>query len=200
MKNLITITLILTSALFCKGQSLNLVPIDSANFEIVADTLFDRYSAMQDSIKFNPELYKICPCAIDSVKGLISYRSSSVFRKYNRCLFLFKTDSDYYIRVGRVPDVKDKSLKYSYELSPIRKISNETAEKYIALTKKEIDKAEVPRFDNVLIVNDGASHTFGDLGRGLYATTPIYVYDSSDSVKELIEFSEKLIKDNGGGK
>lgn len=192
MRNFIAITIILTSAFFCKAQSLNLVPVDSANLEIIADSLFDKYSIMPDSIKFNPEIDKICPCAIDSIIGLISYKSSSCYIKSNKCLFLYKTDSEYFIRVGQMTNVKDKSGKFIWKLST-NKMKKETAEQYIIMTKTEIDKAEVPRFREFVIVTDGVSHTFGDLEKSEFATTPSTFF--SDSVVELIKYSEKLIRE-----
>jgi len=191
MRNFITI--ILTSSFFCKGQSLNLVPVDSANFEIIADSLVDKYSILPDSIKFSLEAYKICPCVINDVKGLISYKSSSFSIKNNKCLFLYKTDSEYFIRVGQMTNVKDKSGKYIFEFSA-KKSKNEIAEQYINKTKKEIDNAEVPRFREFVTVTDGVNHTFGDIENRKYATTPITYF--SDSVNELIRLSEKLIKKN----
>ena len=193
MKKLTTIVLFLALTLFCNGQSLNLVPVDSSNFEIIADTLFDKYTFIPDSIKFNPELLKICPCAVNSLNGLVQYKSSSFFIKSNKCLFLYKIDSEYYIRVGQMTNIKDESEKYIWKFSTNR-MKKEIAEQYISMTKKEIDKAEIPRFNTYVIVNDGVSHTFGDLEKRKFATTPITFF--SDDVIELIRFSEKLIKKN----
>lgn len=195
MRNFIIITILLTVTILCKGQSLNLVPIDSANYEIIADTLIDKNSFLPDStiFKFNSELLKICPCAINSLNGLIQYKSSSFLIKSNKCLFLYKLDSAYYIQVGQMTNKKEGSGKYIWVFST-KKIKNEIAEKYIIMTKREIEKAEIPRFKTQVIVMDGGSHTFGDLGTRKFATTPITF--SSGDVTELIRFSEKLIKKN----
>ena len=199
MRNFIAITIILTSAFFCKGQSLNLVPVDSANFAIIADSLVDGYSIipspiLPDSIKFNPEIIKICPCVIDSLNGLISYKSSSIFIKSNKCLFLYKTGLEYYIRVGQMTNVKNEYGKFIWKFST-NKMRKETADKYITITENEISKAEVPRYEGFVSVCDGVSYTFGDLTKSEFATTPIPYY-YSDSIIELIELSNKLIKRN----
>lgn len=190
MRNFIIVTIILT-ANFCKGQSLNLVPVDSANFEIIADSLVDLYSEFQNSTTFNPETLEICPCVISDINGLISYRSSSVFKKYNKCLFLYKTNAEYFIRQGQMTDVKNESGKYIWRLSTY-KMNNEIAEEYIIKTRIEIANAKVPEFQHLVIVNDGVSHIFGDLENNIYAITPRAYF--SDSVIELITLSENLIK------
>lgn len=194
MRNFITLIIVLTCTFLCKGQSLNLVPIDSADFEIIADSLYDYNSILPDSLKKDyHESYKICPCRIDSINGLVSYKSSCFLIKNNKCLFLYKTDSMYFVRVGQMTNVKDDSGKYIWKLST-NKIKREIAEPYITLTKNEIDKAEVPRFKQIMIVYDGCGYTFGNLEKSLYATTPITFY--SDSVIKLIELSEKIIRKN----
>lgn len=193
MRTSFTIALFLISGYLCKGQNLNLVPIDSASFEIVGDSLIDRSSALTDSTKFDPEAYKICPCMIEGKKGLVSYRSSSFFVKRNNCLFLYKADSEYFMRVGQVMNRKDASGRFIWKISS-NKIKEELAEQYISKIKAEIDKARVPKFREFVIVNDGVSHTFGDLERSKYATTPVTYW--SDSVQDLIRLSEKIIKKN----
>lgn len=191
MRNFITITIILTSTFFCKGQSLNIVPIDSTNIEIIADTVFDKYSFVPDSLKFSTENYKVCPCLIDSVNGLVSYKSSSFLIKRNKCLFIYKVNSDFYINVGQMTKKRDEHGRYIWSFSTKRLI-NEIAEDYISKTKNEISKAEIPRFKNHMIVMDGTDYTFGDIEQNEFATTPITYF--SDSVIELIKFSERLIK------
>jgi hypothetical protein len=192
MRSLIIIVF-LTSITLCRGQSLNLVPVDSANFEIIADTLFDQYSFMPDSIRFEPEIEKFCPCSIDSLKGLVSYKSSTFFLESNKCLFIYKIDSDYFIRVGQMTNKKGKQGKYIWEFS-IKSIKFKEVDQYISLTISEIAKAKIPRFESMLIVNDGISYTFGDIEQNLFATTPTTNW--SDSVQKLINLSERLIRKN----
>jgi hypothetical protein len=196
MRNFITITIILTSTFFCKGQSHNLVPVDSANFEIIADTVFDIYSFLPDSVKFSPEIYKACPCLIDSVHGLVSYISTSFLIKRNKCLFIYKVNSDFYINVGQMTKKRDEHGKYIWSFST-KRLKNEIAEEYISKTKNEISRAEIPRFKNHMIVMDGTDFTFGDIEQNEFATTPKTPKTHfSDSVIELIKFSERLIKKN----
>lgn len=188
---ILIVIIFLASISFCNGQGLNLVKVDSANFEIIADTLFDKYSIMPDSISFDPKVEKFCPCNIDSLNGLISYKSSTVFIKNNKCLFIYKIDSDYYIRSGQMTDKKDKQGKYIWEFS-IKKIKNNVVVPYISLTKREIAKAEIPRFETIHIVNDGINYTFGDIEQNLFATTPTTNW--SNSIEKLIKLSESLIR------
>jgi hypothetical protein len=145
MRYYISIIIIFASVCFCKGQSLNLVPVDSAKFEIIADSLVDKYDGFPDSIKFNPETYKSCPCSIDSGKGIISYKSSSNFIKTNKCSFIYRANSDYFIRGGQMTRVKDKFGVYKWVFS-VEKLNKEVAEQYISKVKNEINKAEVSRF------------------------------------------------------
>ncbi len=193
MRNFITITIILTSTFFCKGQSLNLVPIDSANIEIIADSVFDKYSFVPDSLKFSSEIYKVCPCFIDSVNGLVSYKSSSFLIKRNKCLFIYKVDSDFYINVGQMTKKRDEHRKCIWSFST-KRLKNGIAVDYISRTKNEISKAEIPRFKNHVIVMDGTVYSFGDIEQNEFATTPRTNF--SDSVNELIKFSQRLIKKN----
>ena len=193
MRNFITIAIILTNTFFCKGQSLNLVPVDSANIEIIADTVFDKYSFIPDSLKFSAENYKVCPCLIDSVNGLVSYKSSSFLIKRNKCLFIYKVNSNFYITVGQMTKNRDEHGKCIWSFST-KRLKNEIAEEYISKTKNEISKAEIPRFKNHVIVMDGTNFTFGDIEQNVFAATPKTYF--SDSVIELIKFSERLIKRN----
>ncbi len=195
MRTILAIIITLTSA-FCKGQDLNLVPTDSATFEIIADTLFDSRSFLPDSIKFNPDIYKTCPCvmeSVDSVTEIVSFMHSSLKLESNKCLFISKSNSGYFIRVGQMKKLKDESEKYIWKFSS-RKLKTKIAEKYISKTKYEIDKATVPRFQEMIIVHDGDSYTFGNLDKRVYATTPIANY--SNSIVRLIKFSEELIRKN----
>jgi hypothetical protein len=191
MRNFITITIILTSTFFCKGQSLNLVPVDPSNIEIIADTVFDKYSFVPDSIKFNLENYKVCPCLIDSEHGLVSYKSSSFLIKRNECLFIYKVNFDFYINVGQMTKKRDEHGECIWRFSTER-LKDKIAKEYISMIKNEINKAEIPRFKNHVIVMDGTDYTFGDIEQNEFATTPRTYF--SDSVIELIKFSERLIK------
>jgi hypothetical protein len=168
-----------------------LVPADSANFEIIADTLYDSYSFVPDSIIFDSEIYKVCPCKIDSLNGMISYKTSSYLIKRNKCLFIYRSGSDFYINVGQMTKKRDEHGKCIWSFST-KRIKNELAEKYITMTNNEIDKAEIPRFTNHVIVMDGTNYTFGNIEQNEYATTPKTYF--SDSVIELIKFSNRLIK------
>lgn len=200
MKNLIILALLLTLTVFCKAQGHNLVPVDSANFERIADTLTNSeriaktlpYSSLAHW-KFNTELLKTCPCSIDNTNGLILYKSSSFKTNSNKCLFLYQNDLNYYVRVGQATDIKDKSEKYIWKFKT-EKIKEKTAEAYISMVKMEISKAEVPKYKDDIIVGDGVLYTFGDLEKNNFATTP--KTDFSDSVKQLINTSEKLIDRN----
>jgi len=195
MRTLLSIIITLTSA-FCKGQDLNLVPTDSATFEIIADSLVDRRSFLPDSIKFNPVVYKACPCVMESLENvaeLVSFKRSSFKIESNKCLFISKSDSGYFIIVGQMTNLKDESEKYIWKFSS-RKLKTKIAEQYISKTKDEIDKASVPRFQEMLIVHDVDSYTFGDQNKRVYATTPTANY--SNSIVKLIKLSEKLIRKN----
>ena len=191
MRLIITTIIILSTSFLSKGQSLNLVPVDSANFVLITDSLVDEYFILPDSIKFNTETYKTCPCAIDSIKGLLSYKSTSFIINNNRCLFLYISDSVYYTQVGQLTNTKDEFGKLMWQFS-IKKMKKEIAEQYIKKTTYEISKAEIPKLKEFVFTNDRVSHTFGDLKKNKYATTPIT--DLSNSIIELIRFSEKLIK------
>lgn len=193
MRCYISIIIVFASVCFCQGQRFNLVPLDSVKFEVIADSLINKYDGFPDSINFNPDTYKSCQCSIDSVEGLISYKSSANFIKSNRCLFIYRSTSDYFIRVGQMTRVKDKFGLYKWVFS-IKKLTKEVAEQYISKAKNEINIAEVSRFRELVIVNDSVSHTFGDIEKGQYATTPITNY--SDSLKKLIKLSVKLIRKN----
>ncbi len=191
MKEFVAITFLIANTFLCKGQSLNLVPVDSANFEIVADTLIDRYAMFPDSIKFNPENYKSCPCTVAGVIGLISYKSSSFIIRKNKCIFLYEKDSVYFVRVGQLEIVNAESKKYQWKLST-RRLQKNKAERYIAFARSEIEKAQIPRFKDFLVVHDGISHTFGDLERNKYATTPVAGW--SASVEQLIKMSNFTLR------
>jgi len=167
------------------------VPLDSASFEVIADTLVDLDARLPDEYKFNPERYKTCPCLLSEVHGVILYKSVSAFRKYNRCLFLYKSNDDYFILMGQMMNDKNEAGEFIWKLSG-DKLESKVAEEYISMVRQEISKARVPEYDQWVIVNDGASHTFGDIENNIYATTPRAYY--SESVDELIEMTEKFIR------
>jgi hypothetical protein len=193
MRTLIFI-LFISIVVTCKGQNLNLVPIDSANYELIADTLlYDTYSVWQesDSILFDPEWYMGCPCANDSLNGIVSYWSSSIFISSNNCLFIYEFDSEYLISIGEVTDIDNESGTFSwrYKTQPIKE---KYVVPYIDKMRDELLKAEVPRYEDFVIVDDGVSHTFGDIENDLFATTPRAYH--STSVASLIKLSNKLIR------
>lgn len=190
MRTLLTITILLT-AVFCKGQKNYLVPLDSAYFEVIADSLVDFGAGLPDAYKFYPETYKTCPCIINDMHGVISYKSASFFRSSNKCLFLYTSNDEYFILTGQMTNKRDKTGEFIWKRAGF-KVKTEIAEKYISMVRQEISKARVPEYDQLLIIMDGCSKTFGDLENNIYATTPRAFY--SDSVDELIEKTEKFIE------
>lgn len=189
----ILIIIFFSSISFCRGQNLNLVPVDSANFEIIADTLIDKYSFMSDSMRFDPAIEKFCPCNIDSINGIVSFKSSSVFIKSNKCLFIYKIDSEYFIRVGQMTNKKNKRVKYIWEFS-VKRIKEKGVDQYISLIKREIAKAEIPKFKSMIILNDGINYTFGNIEQNIFASASTTNW--SNSVQKLIYLSERLIRKN----
>jgi len=175
------------------GQGVNLVPVDSANFEYIGDSLTNRYSNLPDHLKYDSDSYKLCPCVIDSLKGIISYHSSSYLIKRNQCLFFFEKEDEYFVRVGQMTMNKNNDGKYIWKFST-KPIKRKTANEYISLISNEISKAEIPRFNTLYIVMDGTSFTFGDLKQKKFATTPITNFN--ESVKKAIKYSRKIIRKN----
>ncbi len=88
---------------------------------------------------------------------------------------------------------KDKRGKYIWEFS-IKRIKDKEVDQYSSLTKSEIAKAKIPRFESMLIVNDGISYTFGDIEQNLFASSPTTNW--TDSIERLIKLSERLIRKN----
>jgi hypothetical protein len=180
---------------FCFGQNLNLVPSDSSNFMIIADTLFDTHQFISDSslIIYDKEINKTCPCIVENSNGIVTYKSGSFSIKNNRCLYLYESDSNYIIRVGQMTSNKDSEEKYRWYFKT-NIIEEKVATKLINDIKDEIKKAKVPVFETLMIVHDAPSYTFGDLQNNSFATTPITGY--SNSVKKLIKFSNQIISKN----
>jgi hypothetical protein len=178
---------------YCNGQNLNLVPVDSSNFMIIADTLYDCYKFLPDDISKGYELEKkkYCPCTLVDSFGVVSFNSSSFFIKYNKCMYIYRSDSDYYARVGMMTINKDDYGKSIWHYS-IKKMNKKTALEVISLIRIEILKADIPKYSSVIIANDGVAYTFGDIVNKSFATTPVTGY--SDSIIKLIHLSDKLIR------
>ncbi len=137
MTRFIIIKLLLITSLNCIGQGVNLVPIDSANFEYIGDSLVDRREVVAENITFDSDNYKKCPCVIDSLKGIISYQSSSFLIKRNQCLFLFENKDEYFVRVGQMTKNKNTEGEYIWKFST-KPIKEKTASEYIALINNEV--------------------------------------------------------------
>ncbi len=193
MTRFIIIKLLLITALNCIGQGVHLVPIDSANFEYIKDSLINRFEGIDENITFDADNYKKCPCVIDSLKGIISYQSSSNLIKRNQCLFLFENNNEYFVRVGQMTKHKNTAGEYIWKFS-IQPIKEKTASEYISLINREISKAEIPRFKDVYIVMDGTNFTFGNIKQNKFATTPITNFN--DSVEKAIKYSQRIIRKN----
>jgi len=191
MSRWLLIILLVIATLRGIGQGVNLVPVDSANFEIISDSLFDRYSFID--WKFDSETYKHCPCTIDTLDGIISYYSSSFSIKSNRCIFIYKSVNDYFVRVGQVTHKDEETGRFIWEFTTNR-LEDKTAINYISIVKNEISKAEVPTYETLYIVHDGVSFTFGDIEKNIFATTPIT--DFSESLEKTIKLSQKIIRKN----
>jgi hypothetical protein len=186
---ILTIIALLLSITICNSQNLNLVPVDSANFEFVSDSLVD-YSNLTN-FKFDPEVYKKCPCIIDSLNGFVSFKSKSNLIANNKCMFIYKIDTSYFTRIGQMINRKDEHREYIWTFST-KKIKEKEAKEYIELVKNEIYKATVPRLASTVIVYDGTTYIFGDLEKSSFAITPVSYY--SNSVGKLIKSTEKLAK------
>lgn len=195
MTRFIIIKSLLIISLSCFGQGVNLVPIDSANFEYIGDSLTNRLKDMADNIIFETDNYKKCPCAIDSIKGIISFHSSSYLIKRNQCLFLFEHEGEYFVRVGYMTKNKNTRGEHIWRFST-KPIKEKTASEYIHLINNEISKAEIPSFETVNIVMDGTKFIFGDLKKNKFATSPKTNFN--DSVVLAIDYSRKIIRKHKG--
>ncbi len=193
MTRFIIIKLLLITSLHCIGQGVNLVPIDSANFEYIGDSLMDRLEGVSENITFDSDNYKKCPCVFDSLQGIISYQSSSNFIKRNQCLFLFENKDEYFVRVGQMTKNKNTEGEYIWKFST-KPIKEKTAIEYISLINSEVSKAEIPKFKEIYIVMDGTNFTFGNIKQNKFATTPSTNFN--DSVEKAIKYSQKIIRKN----
>lgn len=91
-KIILSIFILIVLNQFLFSQNNKLIPVDSCNYILVADTLIDQYEYFSDSnliFQFDPERIKECPCSKDNENGIVSNKSSSFKIKENKCFFLF---------------------------------------------------------------------------------------------------------------
>ncbi|HEY9113491.1 MAG TPA: hypothetical protein VIN10_02250 [Bacteroidales bacterium] len=179
------------------GQSKQLIIVDSSNFVIINDSLIDKYKAYSDSnmrFTFYTEKIKNCPCNNGEDKGMISFKSSSFLIKENTCFYIYQVIQDYFIHVGKMTKYKDEKGKHVWKFKT-KSINEVNALELIEKYKTTIQNSEIPKYDswdNYPLVMDGISYTFGDIDSNSFSTTPRWDY--SESVKEIIKISNKLIK------
>jgi hypothetical protein len=179
------------------GQSKQLIPVDSSNFIIIKDSLIDIYQTVSESNKnfaFDLEKVKYCPCNNGENKGLISFKSSSFLIKQNLCLYIYNVSQNYFIHVGKMTKSRDEKGKHIWKFKT-KQITEDKAKELITKYRTVLKNSEIPKYDswdNYPIVMDGISYTFGDIESNSFSTTP--KWDFSESIKEIIKDSEKLVK------
>ncbi len=179
----------------CFGQSLNLVPADSAYYSYVGDTLInsgDFYAKYRNTnIKEN---VMACPCIHEKYDGIVAYTTQpEMLIKLYKCLFIYQIDSEFFITVGQMATEKDKNGGNVWNVST-RKIREEIANEYIKMVRHEISKAKVPRFEGHIAVFGGTMGIFGDIEQQKFAVTPKTFY--SESLRKLTKLTNRLIRIN----
>lgn len=179
------------------GQKGSLIPLDSSNYVILGDSLIDIYKGMAPDtlFRFDPENLKYCPCWIDNVDGVISFKSSSFFSRYNTCFYIYLKEKEYFIRVGRR---RNRKGDHSYHYQTVS-IKESVAKKIIQDFKTAISEAQLPRYSSwkeYPIVEDGTTYVFGDLEKQKFGIAPLSSYSAlvSSIIKESIRLVQRNIK------
>jgi len=193
------IIILLISSFFivqeASGQFEHLVPLDSSNYVYIRDSLIDIYKSIPDTnFSFALQLKKIkqCPCSVKNVKGIISFKSYSLFIKSNACYFIYQSDNGYKIRVGHMTKIKDESgnLKWKFKTVRMKEIQ---MNELILNVKIAVAGAKVRRFNswkNMPIVYDAVGYLFEDIEKQKFAET--FSGYCSESLLPLIKNSKKL--------
>jgi len=179
------------------GQGNNLVPVDSSNYVLIGDSLIDLYKSISNSnmsFSFEPDRVKHCPCLGETKFGLISFKSSAMLIRLNKCYFLYKDSVGYHLRVGLMTNKKDKNGKYIWKINSAS-IKEETANELVSAVKNIVFNAKIEKYNSIQeipIVYDKTEYVFGDVENQNYAVTPTTNF--SEPVKLIIKKSSKIVK------
>jgi hypothetical protein len=178
------------------GQNGNLIPLESYNYIMVGDSLIDQFLKFPSpgtAVRFEPKKIRDCPCQVDNVGGVISFKSAAFIHHDNTCFYIYLTDKGYLMKVGRI--ITRKGIN-TYQFKTVS-IEESFAKKLIQEFKKAISEAQIPRYSSwgeYPIVTDGQQYVFGDFERNKFGIAPETKY--SELVTLIIKESTRLVNRN----